>query len=112
MVDILNDYMSVNQLILIEIYAKKDTSITIEELQKKIEIPRSTLVDHIESLKKDGFIIMRKEGRIKRFYPVPEISDKIFNSLQTLRLAYVNALGFIREKQLKEIEKVKKKGME
>lgn len=98
------EHMTVQQSILLYVYEKNDY-VTIEEISKELEIPRSTASDHLEFLKKDGLLELKKDGREKRYHPVVEIRDKIKIALSNLKQAYVYALGHIRQKQLKEMKK-------
>lgn len=107
---ILKEHMSIEQLILLKIYSKKAIPTTIEELQNEINIPRTSLVEHLRLLKRDSFIIEERDGKSKilKFYPVPEIAEKLYKALSNLSSAYVYALDHIRRVELKDIEEFKK----
>jgi len=104
---ILKEHMSIEQLILMEVYKKKGKATTIEDLIDQLNIPRTTIADHLNSLERDGFLKVEKKDRIKKFYPVPEVHEKVMNSLAQLRSMYVYALDSIRKKELKQLEKMK-----
>lgn len=104
---VLKDHMSVEQLILLEVYKKKGKPTTIDELINELNLPRTTLAEHIGALERDGFFRVEKEGRIKKFFPVPEVHEKIMTSLAQLRSMYVYALDNIHKRELKQLEQIK-----
>ena len=55
--NILQEHLSKEQLILNEIYQKRlDEPTTIEELKEKLQLPRTTIVEHLNGLEDAGFI--------------------------------------------------------
>ena len=101
----IRDYFTVDQLVLLFFYENGNKPASIEDIKKHLNAPRSTLVDHLESLRIDGFLKVKKDGKMKYYGVDPDIMEKVGKSLGSLREAYVYALGFIRQKQLKEIRK-------
>jgi len=101
---VLKERMSIDQLILFYAYKKKTVPITIEEIAMKLSVPRSTAVDHLQTLSSDGFLKEEKEGRRRVFYAVPQIADKFYNALANLSSAYIYALDQIRKTELKELK--------
>jgi len=102
------DYIGVNQYILHYIYVGARTDATIEELQNKLKFPRSTVVDHLNTLERIGFINVGKDGRMKKYGYVPELLEKFKTALSGLTEAYLFALTSVREKQLKELKELEK----
>ncbi len=107
MAKIVDDYIGLDNLIMLEIYRKDNKPVTIKDLIKTLNLPRSTIVDHLRFLERDGLILVKKEDREKIYRGVPEIADRIEESLKQLNEAYVYALGYIRQKQLKELKNQK-----
>lgn len=101
---IITKHLSVEQRILLYIYNKKSQPTTIEELQKELDLPRTTIVDHLKLLEQDNLISKDKNGKIWNYYPIPQISEKIFTALSQLKSAYVYALTQIRENELKNLK--------
>lgn len=110
MAGVLENYMSIEQQILLFIYESEGKPVTIEELQEQLHMPRSTVVDHLNALERDGFLEMRKEGRKKQYFQVAEISVHVKEALNKLNDAYVYALGFIQQRRLRQLKSLQKKG--
>lgn len=105
---ILKEHISTEQLILMEIY-EKEGPVTIEELQKTLSIPRTTIVEHLRLLDREGLIEKRKNGKTLEYYRIKEIADKMKEALGRLNDTYVHALGYIQQKRLKQM-KMSQKG--
>lgn len=101
---IVKNRMSIEQQLLYAIYKKTGKSTTIEELVKELNVPRSTIVFHLQSLTRDRLVTFEKEGKEKKFYPVPEVHEEVYKGLAAMRSAFVTALTQIRKKELKELQ--------
>ncbi len=101
----MKDHLSIEQLILLEVYKKEKEPTTIDELVRSINAPRTTLVEHLNLLARDGFLTIGKEGRVKQYWPREEIREEFSNALSRLTAAYVSALDKIRSQELKELKK-------
>jgi len=108
--NLLKGRLSIAQLILLYIYNKKNNeSTTIEELQKDLGVPRSTVIDHLKILENDGLIHKEKDGRVwELFKPKEKYVEEMQESLNMLKEAYVHALGYIHQRRLKEVEDLEK----
>ena len=100
-------HISAEQLILLHIYKKKSQATTIEELQKELELPRTSIVDHLRLLEQDSLLNKSKIGRVWHYYPIPEIAERILKALTELKSAYIYALHQIRELELKKLKEEK-----
>lgn len=109
---LLKDYLTVDQIIMYEICTPGSEPKTIEHLQQKLGMPRSTVVDHLDMLVKDGLVVVKKDDeRNKNFYVIREdAGEKIKTAIEKLNQAYVYALGIVRQKQLKELKELEKEG--
>ena len=107
---LLRGKLSVSQLILLHIYNKQNNmATTIEELEETLNLPRSTIVDHIKFLENDGLILRTKDGRVwELFKPREDYAEEMKESLNMLKEAYGHALGYIHQRRLKEVEELKK----
>ena len=59
-------YVTIDQLILLNLGKDGKTYKTIDELAKELDVPRTTLVDHLNKLENDGLITIKKYNREKR----------------------------------------------
>lgn len=105
-IEILRGYLSIGLLIMDYIYNKQSPT-TIEELKMQLKMPRSTIVEHLKMLERDGLIERDKEGRILQYLPVKEISDRMKEAFLELKGAYLFALTHIQEKRLKKLKSTK-----
>src|SRR3989344_2138864 len=108
--NLLKGRLSISQLILLYIYSKKDDKgTTIEELTDNLNLPRSTVVDHLKFLENDGLVVRAKEGRVwEMFKPQQKYANEMEDSLNALKEAYVHALGYVSQRRLREVEELEK----
>ena len=99
---LIKEHLSMEQLILFNIYEEKKPK-TIEQLQG-LGIPRTTLVEHLRLLQRDGLITESKSGRTLIYFAVPEIADRMKEALEKLNNTYAYALRFIQQRRLKELK--------
>lgn len=106
--NLLKGRLSVSQLILLHVYNKKNNeTTTIEELKEVLNLPRSTIIDHLRLLENDALVIRDKEGRTWELYkPNEEYAKEMEKSLNLLKQAYVHALGYIHQRRLREVEEL------
>ncbi len=102
----IEDHMTKEQLILLFVSGKKPgEKTTLEELQNKFNISKSTAHDIVSRLERQGFLNTDRDDRkIAYFFPKPEYYEKFSKALAELQSAYTYALNQIRTDLQKELK--------
>ncbi len=105
--NILKNHLSIEQLILMEVYKRENEPTTIDELISAVKAPRTTVVEHLNLLEREGLLSVSKTGRVKNYWPEKEVQEHFNNAFSSLTAAYIFALDKIRTNELKELKKAK-----
>lgn len=97
-------YITIDQLILLNLGRNSKKSQTIDKLRKDLEIPRSTLVDHLNKLENDGLILIRRQNKEKEIFPVPEVSEKVIELIEDFVIAYRNVIVHASKMKTRQLE--------
>ena len=101
-------YVTIDQLILLNLGRDTRKSKTIDDLRKELDIARTTLVDHLNKLENDGLITIRKSDREKRIYPVPNISEKLVSIIEDFIKNYKSLIVHATKTKAKQLESLGK----
>ena len=66
-------------------YILKYPGLHFRELSRKLHISRGTLEYHLNYMRKEGFLIIKKEGRFARYYALNDVGENYKKILNLLR---------------------------